>query len=187
MTKRLMDIGVSACGLVIALPIILALAVLIRFETPGNPFFGQVRVGRHERPFTIWKLRSMHQGTPAKGTHEISRTALTRTGAFIRKTKLDELPQLFNILRGDMSLVGPRPCLPSQDHVVAARRKQNVFEVRPGVTGLAQIRGIDMSRPEDLARCDREYIEQQSLARDLSICINTLTGAGHRNRHPDLN
>jgi len=175
--KRLIDIAVSAAGLIVAVPIIAVIALVIRLETPGNPFFGQTRVGRNERPFTIWKLRSMHQGTPALGTHEVAASALTRTGHIIRKTKLDELPQLINILRGHMSLVGPRPCLPSQAEVIAERRKKNIFDARPGVTGLAQIRGIDMSMPEELAACDRTYLDTRSLALDIKICLQTLTRA----------
>lgn len=175
--KRLIDIFVSAAGLIVALPIIAVIALVIRLETPGNPFFGQTRVGRNEHPFTIWKLRSMHKGTPALGTHEVAVSALTRTGHIIRRTKLDELPQLINILCGHMSLVGPRPCLPNQADVIAERRKQNVFEARPGVTGLAQIRGIDMSMPAELAACDRAYLDTQSLGLDLSICVGTLTRA----------
>ncbi|MCR9135632.1 MAG: sugar transferase [Alphaproteobacteria bacterium] len=178
--KRLVDIAISAAGLIVALPVIAVIAIIIRLETPGNPFFGQTRLGRNEHPFTIWKLRSMHQGTPALGTHEVAVSALTRTGHFIRRTKLDELPQLINILRGHMSLVGPRPCLPNQDEVIAERRKKNVFEARPGVTGLAQIRGIDMSMPVELAACDRAYLDTQSFGLDLSICIQTVTGATNR-------
>ncbi len=179
--KRLIDIVVSAAGLLVALPLIAVIAVIIRLETPGSPFFGQVRLGRHEQPFTIWKLRSMHKGTPARGTHEIAASALTRTGHLIRRTKLDELPQLINILRGQMSLVGPRPCLPNQTEVIAERRKENVFEARPGVTGLAQIRGIDMSMPVELARCDRTYIDTRSLRLDLLICLRTIArGFGRR-------
>jgi O-antigen biosynthesis protein WbqP len=172
--KRLIDIVVSATGLLLASPIIAIIAIIIRLETPGNPFFGQTRLGRGEKHFTIWKLRSMHKGTPARGTHEVAPSALTRTGRLIRKTKIDELPQLVNILSGHMSLVGPRPCLPNQSEVIAERRKQDVFAVRPGVTGLAQTSGIDMSQPVELARCDRDYIERQSLRLDLSICLRTV-------------
>lgn len=175
--KRLLDIIVSTAGLIAAVPIIAVIAIIIRLETPGNPFYGQTRVGRDEQPFTIWKLRSMHRGTPSRGTHEVAAAALTGTGRFIRKTKLDELPQLFNILRGHMTLVGPRPCLPNQSDVIAERRKENVFAARPGVTGLAQIRGIDMSMPVELAKCDRTYLDTQSLGLDLSICVQTLTRA----------
>ncbi|MEX3010173.1 sugar transferase [Hoeflea sp. TYP-13] len=172
--KRLIDIIASAAVLAFLWPAILLLALLIRLETPGNPFFGQVRLGRDERPFTIWKLRTMHAGTPHRGTHEIGADARTRMGAFLRRTKCDELPQALNILLGDMSLVGPRPCLPSQDAVIAERRRQGVFAIRPGVTGLSQINGIDMSRPAELAVSDGEYMERQSLMLDLQICLRTV-------------
>jgi len=174
--KRLLDIAVSAALLVPALPIIALTAVIIRLETPGSPFFGQTRLGRDEKPFTMWKLRSMHAGTPNRGTHEVTSAAFTGTGRIIRKIKLDELPQLFNVLTGDMSLVGPRPCLPNQSDVIAERRKKEVFSARPGVTGLAQIEGVDMSKPRDLARIDRDYIDRRSLWLDLSICFKTLAG-----------
>ncbi|MCY6379844.1 sugar transferase [Hoeflea prorocentri] len=172
--KRPADIVVSLAIIVLLWPLILLLAALIRLETPGNPLFGQRRLGRNEKPFTIWKLRTMRKGTPHRGTHEITVDAYTRFGGFLRRTKLDELPQAFNILAGHMSLVGPRPCLPSQDELIAARRRLDVFSVRPGVTGLAQIRGIDMSRPQELAAVDREYIDSQSMALDLRICMKTV-------------
>ncbi len=171
--KRLLDVAVSALLLIPALPVLGLMAIIILLETPGNPFFGQTRLGRHERPFTIWKLRSMQTGTPQLGTHEVEPAALTRIGRFARRTKLDELPQLYNILRGDMSLVGPRPCLPNQTRVIVERRKADVFAARPGVTGLAQVNGIDMSRPEELAQFDRAYIDRQSLALDVRICLLT--------------
>lgn len=172
--KRLFDLTVAAVLLPPALPLMGLLALLIRLESPGNPIFGQKRIGRRERVFTIWKLRSMHTGTPHLGTHEVAQGALTRTGRFVRRTKLDELPQLFNILRGDMSLVGPRPCLPNQERVIIERRKLDVFSVRPGVTGLSQIKGIDMSHPERLARTDRDYIDRQSVVLDIGICLRTI-------------
>ena len=172
--KRLFDIVVSSVLLLPALPVIALVAFVIRLETPGNPFFRQTRLGRDERPFTIWKLRSMHRGTPQKGTHEVVADAYTRTGRIIRATKLDELPQLVNVLKGEMSLVGPRPCLPNQSDVISERRKKNVFSVRPGITGLAQINSVDMSTPQDLARIDRDYIDRRSLWLDLSICVKTL-------------
>lgn len=174
--KRLLDIALSGLLLVPVAPIILVLALLIRLETPGNPFFSQTRVGRKGQYFTIWKLRSMHAGTPDLGTHEVAPEATTGVGHFIRRFKLDELPQLLNILMGDMSLVGPRPCLPGQSDVIAERDNEGVFVVRPGITGLAQIRGIDMSRPRELALADREYIDRQSLALDIEICLKTIAG-----------
>ncbi|WP_136660997.1 sugar transferase [Nitratireductor sp. XY-223] len=172
--KRLVDILVAFLILALLWPLILLLAFLIRLESPGNPFFAQTRLGCGERPFTIWKLRTMRAGTPHRGSHEVGAESHTRLGALLRGTRLDELPQALNILAGQMSLVGPRPCLPSQDAVIAERRQNGVFAIRPGVTGLSQIRGIDMSRPADLAQCDREYMERQSLALDLRICFKTV-------------
>ena len=172
--KRPADIAASLAILVLLWPVILLLALLIRMESSGNPFFGQRRLGRNEKPFTIWKLRTMRDGTPHLGTHEIGVDAHTRLGVFLRRTKLDELPQAFNILVGHMSLVGPRPCLPGQEAVIEARRRLNVFSARPGVTGLAQIRGIDMSRPDALAAADREYMDSRSMALDFRICARTV-------------
>ncbi|WP_419914358.1 sugar transferase [Hoeflea sp.] len=172
--KRLVDIALALALLVLLWPLILLLALLVRIESPGNPFFLQKRLGRSEKPFTMWKLRTMRRGTPDKGTHEIGADAQTRLGAVLRRARLDELPQALNILLGHMSLVGPRPCLPSQDAVIAERRRQGVFAIRPGVTGLSQIRAIDMSRPAELATSDREYMDRQSLALDLQICLKTL-------------
>ena len=175
--KRILDILVSLAVLALLWPVIVLLAMLIRLESPGNPFFGQVRLGRGERPFTIWKLRTMRVGTPHKGTHEIGTDAYTKIGSFLRRTKLDELPQAVNILAGDMSLVGPRPCLPNQESVIAERRRRGVFAIRPGITGLTQIRGIDMSRPAELADSDRDYLGRQSVALDLRICVKTFARA----------
>jgi len=109
-----------------------------------SPFYYQRRVGLHEREFTIYKLRTMKSSTKTVGTHEVDKNAVTRIGKILRATKVDELPQLFNVLKGDMSLVGPRPCLVSQSDLRDARRKFGVFTIRPGLTGLSQIRGIDM-------------------------------------------
>ncbi|MDA4846564.1 sugar transferase [Hoeflea poritis] len=172
--KRFVDIALSLLLLSLLWPLILLLALLVRLESSGNPFFAQTRLGRGERPFTIWKLRTMRAGTPHRGTHEIGIDAHTRLGALLRRARLDELPQTFNVLAGHMSFVGPRPCLPNQEAVIAERRRSGVFAIRPGITGLSQIHGIDMSRPAELAQSDREYMERQSLALDLRICFRTI-------------
>ncbi len=174
--KRPTDIVAAACVLALLWPVIALLAVLIRIDTPGNPFYGQIRVGRDEKLFTMWKLRSMYMGTPSLGTHEVATDRTTRVGRLVRRLKLDELPQAYNVLRGDMSLVGPRPCLPNQHAVIDERRARRVFAIRPGITGLAQIEGIDMSRPAELAQSDQNYMEQQSLALDVRICFRTIAG-----------
>jgi O-antigen biosynthesis protein WbqP len=116
----------------------------------------------------------MYIDTPSLPTHEVAKSAVTPFGRFLRRFKLDELPQLWNVARGEMSLVGPRPCLPTQEELARLRRDLGVFEIRPGVTGLAQIRGIDMSRPEACARADAEYAARRSLTLDLRVITATL-------------
>ncbi|WP_334176978.1 sugar transferase [Pseudoxanthobacter sp.] len=178
MLKRAFDFLAALGGLIVLLPALAVLVVLIRRDSPGPAFFVQIRVGRNERPFRCYKLRSMKTGTPNRASHEVGASAITPIGAFLRRTKLDELPQLWNVLMGDMSLVGPRPCLPSQHELIAARRARGVFALRPGITGLAQIRDIDMSVPERLARVDAEYLASQSFAGDLRILLATVRGGG---------
>lgn len=165
----------------LSLPL-LFLVLAVRLESSGPGFFRQVRVGRHRRPFVCYKIRTMALGTPEAGTHEVAASAVTRVGRFLRATKLDELPQLLNVVRGEMAFVGPRPCLPSQVELVEARDRLGVFEVLPGITGLGQIRGIDMSDPDRLARCDAEYVRARNLRLDLSILWATFRGAGGGDR-----
>jgi O-antigen biosynthesis protein WbqP len=176
--KRVFDIGVSLAGLLISLPLILLAMLAIRAETPGSPLFTQPRVGRGERTFTCYKLRTMHADTRHLPTHETHASAVTPLGRILRKYKLDELPQLYNVVTGDMSLVGPRPCLPSQRALIEARKRLGVLDVRPGITGLAQVRGIDMSDPERLAAVDAEYVGSASFAGDLRLLIATVLGRG---------
>ncbi len=174
--KRALDIAAAIVGLVFAVPIIAAAAIAIRLDSPGPALFCQTRVGRRRQLFTCYKLRTMHVGTAERATHLIGEAAITRFGRFARRTKLDEVPQLFNVLTGDMSLVGPRPCLPSQTELVEARSRLGVFEARPGVTGLAQIQGVDMSTPQRLAELDSEYLRSRTLAGDLRIIVATIFG-----------
>lgn len=172
------DFCAALAGLVVAAPIIAIALVAIRMETPGWPLFSQTRIGRRGKPFTCFKLRTMHQGTVHVPTHEAAASAVTPLGQRLRLWKLDELPQLVNVLKGEMSLVGPRPCLPSQTVLIEARQRAGVLNVRPGITGLAQIRGIDMSDPELLARIDAEYVEHASLFGDLRLILATVLGRG---------
>jgi O-antigen biosynthesis protein WbqP len=120
----------------------------------------------------------MYSGTANLPTHEVKASSVTALGEHLRRFKIDELPQLWNVLVGDMSLVGPRPCMPSQAELVEARRRRGVFAVRPGITGLAQVRGIDMSDANRLAEVDAEYVRSQSLQGDLRLIIATLRGQG---------
>lgn len=171
--KRVLEVAASLGGLILLAPVALAVAIAIRLESPGPAVFSQVRVGRGERLFRCHKFRSMRVGTPERATHDMVRSDVTRVGRFIRRSKLDELPQLWNVIRGDMSLVGPRPCLPTQTELIAARRQRGVYELRPGITGLAQVEGIDMSAPLRLARVDALYRSRASLKLDALILLRT--------------
>jgi O-antigen biosynthesis protein WbqP len=176
--KRLFDFFAALIGLILLFPVLIVLAVLIRRSSPGGALFRQTRVGRFEVPFTCIKFRTMAAGTPNVGSHDAVETWITPLGKKLRAYKLDELPQLVNVLTGDMSLVGPRPCLPTQPLVIAARRGKGVFAVRPGITGLAQLSGIDMSTPDALADADAEYIRTASLWRDLGLIFSSVAGKG---------
>lgn len=151
---------------------------LVRLGSSGPGIFAQARVGQHGKTFTCYKFRTMKAGTKQAGTHEVTADAVTGIGAFLRKTKIDELPQVWNILRGEVSLVGPRPCLPMQHELIAARKQRGVLEMVPGITGLAQINGIDMSNPVRLAEIDARYAAQRGLLLDLKIILGTFLGRG---------
>jgi lipopolysaccharide/colanic/teichoic acid biosynthesis glycosyltransferase len=124
----------------------------------------------------------MKFGTEQSPTHEISASAITKSGKFLRKFKLDELPQVFNILKNEMSLVGPRPCLPSQTELIESREALGVYSVKPGITGYAQVSGVDMSKPSKLSCYDKEYIAFRSITFDLEIFFATLFGKGNGDR-----
>jgi lipopolysaccharide/colanic/teichoic acid biosynthesis glycosyltransferase len=174
MTKRLLDLAFALGVLILAGWLIVLLWLAVKATSPGPGFFAQVRMGRDEVPFTLYKLRSMRDGTPDMATHQAGQSVVTPVGRFLRATKLDELPQVVNMLRGELSLIGPRPGLPVQAELNMARRTQGVFSVTPGLTGLAQVQGIDMRDPERLALIDQHYVALQSLALDLRIALATL-------------
>ncbi len=176
--KRAFDFCAASGGLVVLSPVLLVLTIMVRRSSPGGAFFRQQRVGRDEVPFTCLKFRTMAAGTPDVGSHDAAESWMTPIGKTLRAYKLDELPQLVNVLKGEMSLVGPRPCLPSQPDVIAARRAKGVFAVRPGITGLAQIAGIDMSTPEKLAIADAEYVKTASLWNDIAMILGSVMGKG---------
>ncbi|BFN28976.1 putative sugar transferase EpsL [Pseudomonas sp. SCT] len=178
---RLFDIVLSLLGLVVGAPVLLVLAMIGMFDT-GSPIFRQVRVGRHQQPFTLVKFRTMTQGTASVPTHLASSSSVTRFGSFLRRTKLDELPQLWNVLKGEMSLVGPRPGLFSQAELTIERAKRGVFAVRPGITGLAQVQGVDMSTPALLAEMDQKMISSLSLTAYVKYIAQTLMGGGSGDR-----
>ncbi len=178
---RLLDFLFALFGLLIAFPFLVILFVIGLFDT-GSPIFTQERVGRNKKPFTLVKFRTMKVDTASVASHLASTASITPFGGFLRKTKLDELPQLWNVLKGEMSLVGPRPGLFNQEELTAAREARNVFAVRPGITGLAQVNEIDMSTPELLAKTDREMIDTLNLGNYFKYILMTVTGSGSGDR-----
>ncbi|NGO52218.1 sugar transferase [Allomesorhizobium camelthorni] len=176
--KRAFDIVLAAIGLVVAAPLFLAAVILIRLTSPGPAIFRQIRVGLDEKPFTCLKLRTMYCETGNVPTHEAGASSITPVGKLLRRFKFDELPQLWNVLMGDMSFVGPRPCLPSQTTLIAARRAYGLYAICPGITGVAQVAGVDMSEPEKLAVLDAVYLRDMSLAADIRLILATALGSG---------
>jgi lipopolysaccharide/colanic/teichoic acid biosynthesis glycosyltransferase len=155
---RLLDFFFSLFGIFILSPLLILLLIVGLFDS-GFPLFKQTRVGIHQKPFILIKFRTMPLGTKSAATHLVKNLKLSFLGIFLRKTKLDEIPQLWNVLIGEMSLVGPRPCLLNQNNLINERKKRRVFKVRPGITGLAQIKGITMKTPTLLAKTDLEMIK----------------------------
>jgi lipopolysaccharide/colanic/teichoic acid biosynthesis glycosyltransferase len=176
--KRTLDLGFALFVLVALWWLLLAVWALVRLTSPGPGIFAQERLGQHQRPFTCYKFRTMQAGTKQAGTHEISQASVTKIGGFLRGSKIDELPQIWNIFKGELSLVGPRPGLPVQHELTAARDAQGVYAVRPGITGLGQVQGVDMSDPDRLSRLDGLYVKTRTLVLDLKIILATAGGKG---------
>ncbi len=172
--KRTLDFAAALLGLIVLSPVVLLIGIIVRLTSPGPAIFRQARIGLNEQLFICYKFRTMYIGTAQRATHETSDSAITPVGRVLRKFKLDELPQLWNVLLGDMSLVGPRPCLPVQKELISERRGRGVYSVRPGITGLAQVDGIDMSEPARLAERDADYVDSQSFALDLKLIFKTI-------------
>ena len=178
---RLFDFCFSLVAVIIIFPLMI-IVMLISFYDTGAPIFFQTRIGRNMRPFKLIKFRTMPKETPSLASHLVCGLSVTKFGHFLRKTKLDELPQLWNVLKGDMSFVGPRPNLFNQDELINTRETLDVYAVRPGVTGLAQVRGIDMSTPELLAKMDAEMISTMSVANYFKYIFLTISGKGQGDR-----
>lgn len=174
---RLFDLLLASVGLILMSPLLLVLYLIALIDT-GKPLLLQVRVGRHQQPFVLVKFRTMRLETAHVASHLISRQAITPFGGVLRRTKLDELPQLWNVLKGEMSLVGPRPCLLNQLELIGERESLNVFNVRPGITGLAQIKNIDMSTPRLLAETDFNMLQGLTISSYLKYLYMTLLGRG---------
>lgn len=177
MILRGFDILFALLGLVFGFPMLLVIYLVGLFDT-GSPLFRQERVGRHQKPFTLVKFRTMRVGTASVASHLAGTHAITPVGQFLRRTKLDELPQLWNVLKGEMSLVGPRPGLFNQRELLQARQQHGVFEARPGITGLAQVSGIDMSTPELLAQTDARMLQDLGVLAYFRYIWQTVLGAG---------
>lgn len=178
---RFFDILFSLLGLICGFPVLLIIYVIGLFDT-GSPLFRQERVGRHQKQFTLVKFRTMAVNTASVASHLASSTSITRLGGFLRKTKLDELPQLWNVLKGEMSLVGPRPGLFNQQELTHERSIRGVFDVRPGMTGLAQVSDIDMSTPALLAKTDQKMIQSLTLSSYFKYILMTVSGSGRGDR-----
>jgi len=178
---RFLDILFSVLGLVFGFPFLVILTFIGFFDT-GSPIFCQERLGRNKKPFTLVKFRTMSKDTASVASHLASGASITPLGSFLRKTKLDELPQLWNVLKGELSLVGPRPNLFNQEELIYARDALDVYRVRPGITGLAQIKDIDMSTPELLAKTDAEMISTMSLVNYFKYIFLTFAGKGQGDR-----
>ena len=175
------DLLFSFFGLLFGFPVLLVIFLIGFFDT-GSPLFIQERVGRAKKPFKLVKFRTMSKDTASVASHLASSSSITKLGTFLRRTKLDELPQLWNVLMGDMSLVGPRPNLFNQEYLINAREALDVYCVRPGITGLSQIKDIDMSTPELLAKTDAEMISTISVVNYFKYIFLTVAGKGQGDR-----
>jgi len=178
---RFLDFTFALLGLVCGFPVLLVIYIIGLFDT-GSPLFLQERVGRNKKPFTLVKFRTMKVDTASVASHLASSTSITKLGGFLRKTKLDELPQLWNVLKGEMSLVGPRPNLFNQHELIAERDSRGVYNVRPGITGLAQVNEIDMSTPKLLAETDKAMIQRLNIANYFGYIFMTVVGKGSGDR-----
>ncbi|EGQ8197840.1 sugar transferase [Vibrio parahaemolyticus] len=174
---RLIDFLAAFFGLLFLWPVLLVVIIIGLFDT-GSPIFVQERVGRNKKPFRLIKLRTMSVETKSVASHLANSASITKFGAFLRKTKIDELPQLINVLKGDMSLVGPRPNLFNQEDLIAERESLGVYDVLPGITGLAQVQNIDMSTPVLLAKTDKEMIDTLTLKDYFKYIMMTASGSG---------
>ena len=170
---RFFDLLISLIVLIILLPLLALISLIIYFEN-RSPLFKQKRIGLNGKPFILIKFRTMPIKTKSVGTHLTQNIKLTFFSNFLRRTKLDEIPQFLNVILGDMSIVGPRPCLPNQRKLIFERKKRGVFNLKPGITGLAQTSGINMETPTLLAKTDEKMIKNFNLTHYFSYIIKTV-------------
>lgn len=174
--KRVLDFLISLFALIILSPLFLVVSVGVLISDGSPVFFRQKRVGKNNELFEIYKFRTMKRGTENVASNDLSDAdvKITRFGKILRATSIDELPQLLNILNGSMSLIGPRPLIPEETKIRELREKYNVYSVRPGITGWAQVNGRDNVSAEKKALLDKEYVEKQSLMFDIKIFFMTI-------------
>ncbi len=174
--KRFFDFTVSLILILILLPVFLIIALVVLIDSGAPVIFKQYRVGKDNKLFYIYKFRTMKVNTRNTSTEDLKEadSVITKSGRFLRKTSLDELPQLFNVLTGEMSFVGPRPLIPEEKEIRQIRKELGVYSVRPGITGLAQVNGRDMLGAKEKALYDKEYVEKQSILLDIKIMFKTV-------------
>lgn len=178
---RFFDFIFSFFGILFLLPVGMVLYIIGLFDT-GSPIFAQERVGKNKQPFKLYKFRTMHKDTASVASHLASKSSITKFGGFLRRTKLDELPQLINVLIGDMSLVGARPNLFNQTELIEEREKRGVYNYLPGITGLGQINEVDMSTPKKLAELDAEMYQNLDIKNYFRYIFATVSGKGQGDR-----
>lgn len=175
--KRMMDIILALAALIMIAVPMLIVSLIVYIDDPGNVLFTQYRVGRGGRCFKLYKLRTMRRDTPqymSTSAVDDPDRYITRIGRILRRLSIDELPQLINVLKGDMSIVGPRPLIPDEHEIHDLRMKYGVYKIRPGLTGLAQIHGRDMVAPADKVRWDVRYLEEYGFWTDVKIVLSTI-------------
>ncbi|MCK5819385.1 MAG: sugar transferase [Psychromonas sp.] len=172
-----LDFLMAFVGLIVTSPILLIVTIIGYFDTK-SPIFIQQRVGKNKTPFNLIKFRTMSVDTKSVASHLANTASITKLGGFLRKTKIDELPQLINVLKGEMSFVGPRPNLFNQDELIFERDSRGVYDVLPGITGLAQVNNIDMSTPKLLAETDMKMVKSLTIKDYFKYIIQTATGSG---------
>ena len=178
---RIYDFILSLTLIIVLSPLLIFLFFICLFESP-KPIFIQKRVGKNQKPFNLYKFRTMKIDSPSVASHLVSQVQVTPFGTIIRLLKLDELLQLINVIKGDMSLIGPRPCLFNQKELIFEREKYNLFSVKPGISGLAQIKGIDMSKPFLLAETEFNMVSSFSQIKYFKYLFLTFVGKGKGDR-----
>ncbi len=179
--NRFFDVIFSLIGLILFSPLLVFILLLGYIDT-GSPIFCQERVGKNKKPFNLYKFRTMHKNTKSVSTHLVNYSSITKIGRILRKSKLDELPQLFNVLIGNMSFIGPRPNLFNQEELIIERDKLGVYDVLPGISGLSQINKIDMSTPKLLSETDAKMIKELNTINYFNYIIKTISGKGFGDR-----